>query len=347
MDRDEQAEQRFAAILAATDTRDAKLWAILELLQETLQLPADARVAEDRVELTHVDYGGDEVQGLIAEVADDDAVRSLPLAQIALLGREHGAGVVRAYTDWIRGRTADAATRAAAAVRPTEGPIELAVLAVLPRTAKCRRLDDGSDVVFRPADREQLVPGTIITVSPRNLEGRLEGDILGTSVDPSRLGLLPPPLDAVDDPPGTFALALPLAPDQVEEAGLLAEAGDPREARKLLLDLLAEEPLLLEAHAALGDLALAGLPATALCHYAVGAALGDASVPDPFDGFVPWAHPSNRGYLACLYGCGRALHRLGRNLDAQRPLQRLLALDPDDHLGAVQLLIAVGGEPRL
>lgn len=343
MDREEQAERRLTAILATTDTRDGKLWAILELLEDALQLPAAARVAGDRVEVSHVDYGGDEVQGLIAAVTDDNGTRSLPLADVAFLSREPGAGVVRAYSDWVRGRAADPGARAASAVRPTDGPIDLAVMAVLPRTARCRRLDDGSDVVYRPSDREQLVPGTIITITPRHREGRLEGEIIATSVDPSRLGLVPLALEPVDATDASFALATPPAPDHLEEAALLADGGDPREARHLLLQLLAEEPLLLDAHAALGDLALASLPATALAHYAVGAALGDASVPDPCEGLVPWEHPSNRGYLACLYGCARALHRLGREVDARRPLERLLALDPDDHLGATQLLVAVGG----
>ncbi|PKN55574.1 MAG: hypothetical protein CVU56_20745, partial [Deltaproteobacteria bacterium HGW-Deltaproteobacteria-14] len=337
MDREEQAERRLTAILATTDTRDGKLWAILQLLEDAIALPAAARVAGGRVEVTHVDYGGDEVQGLIAAVSDDSGTRSLPLAEVAFLTREPGAGVVRAYADWVRGPAADPGARAATAVRPTDGPIDLAVLAVLPRTARCRRLDDGSDVVYRPSDREQLVPGTIITVTPRHRDGRLEGPITATSVDPARLGLVPPALEPVDAAVTTYALATPPAPDQLEEAALLADAGDPREARRLLLALLAEEPLLLDVHAALGDLALASLAATALAHYAVGAALGDASVPDPCDGLVPWEQASNRGYLACLYGCARALHRLGRDVDARRPLERLLALDPDDHLGASQL----------
>ncbi|TNF30922.1 MAG: hypothetical protein EP329_13105 [Deltaproteobacteria bacterium] len=347
MGGEDQGTERLDAILASSDSRDGKLWAILTLLEEVLRLPAAARVGGDRVEVTHVDYGGDEVQGLTAEIADEAGVRSLPLAQVVFLNREPGSELVQAYTRWVRGRPADPARVAAASVRPEEGPIELVVLAVLPRTAKCRRLDDESDVVYRPSDRELLVPGTLITIHPKQREGRLEGPIESTRIDPTRLGLVPLALTPAEDDDGAFALDSPPSPEQLEEAELLADGGDPREARRLLLELLAEEPQLLEAHAALGALALTSSPETALAHYAVGAAIGDMSIPDPFEGLVPWELPGNRGYLACLYGCARALHRLGRDVDARRPLERLLALDPDDHLGGTQLLVAVGGRKQL
>jgi|GEM_PF-2095385 len=347
MTRDEDWSERFEAIVQSVEPRDAKLWSLVELLEDALDLPAAARVAGDRVEITHVDYGGDEAQGLIAAVTNDDGVRSLPLSDVVLLNREPGAELVRAYRVWVRGRPADPAARAAAAVLPDTGPIELAVLAVLPRTARCRRMDDETDVVYRFSDREMLAPGTIITIAPKHREGRLEGPVEGTRIDARRLGLVPLSLTPVDDPPAAFVLNAPETPDQIEEAELLAEAGDPREARRILLALAAEDLQRLDVHAALGGLALAGTPETALAHFAVGAALGDLSVPDPLDGLLTWDQRGNRGYLACLYGCGRALHRLGRDEDAQRPLERLLALDPDDHLGATQLLIAAGGRAPL
>lgn len=353
-------EERLAEILGGADSRDAKLWAILTVLEDVLELPAAARLAGDRVEVTHVEYGGDEVQGLIATVGGPTGSRSLPLADVMLLSREPGAGVVRAYADWVRGRTVDVAARAAsrvAAPDPTR-PTRLIVLTVSGRTAKCRELELGEDVVYRPADRVTVAPGTIITIAPKASRspdagdppaGRgalLEGEITAVEIDARLLGLEPQGLIA-DEDGVNHELPAPAredVDDVLDEADLLAAGGDPLGARRLLLEVLADHPGLIAGHRHLGELNLDGDARLALTHFAVGAAIGDLVVPEPLDGILPGERPANRPYLACLFGCARALHRLGRDGDAAVPLRRMLALDPDDHFGADQLLTAIGGQ---
>jgi len=343
MSLDAHADSRLRALLAAAGDRDAKLWALLELCDDTLALPAAARVAGERVELTHVDYGGDDAQGLTAQVRRADGDVSVPLTEVTLLQREAGAELVEAYRTWFLGRGVDVLGSAAASQSAPDDRLDLFVLAVQPRTARCRRVDDGSDLVFRPSDRERLVPGTRITVAPRFVGARLEGPVVAVTIDAAGLGLVPPAL--IEEASGDFRLDLPEPPEALEDAALLAEGGDAAGARALLLALLAEDLRHLEAHATLGDLELDGSPQLALAHYAVGAALGDLTVPAELSGALSGHVPANRAYLLCLLGCARALHRLGREAEALAPLERLLALDPDDVLGATALLVALGGTP--
>ncbi|PIE18658.1 MAG: hypothetical protein CSA66_04315 [Proteobacteria bacterium] len=256
-----------------------------------------------------------------------------------------------AYGEWIKGRRAPAAMRPPAPGSGREpsariaagGPVALAVLGVGPRAARCRRVDDGSLVAYRPADRVALAPGTVVTVKARVAAGRLEGEVIDTAVDAEALGLEPLGLvELAPGPPRRVRLA-PLAPaDALEEAARLAEFGDPEGAIALAHAALDEDLRRLDAHAILGDIALgADRVADALAHYAVGAAIGDLSVPAEGAGELPWSEADNHAYLACLYGCARALRRLGRERDAAAPLARLLALDPDDGLGASGLMRAL------
>jgi hypothetical protein len=45
-------------------------------------------------------------------------------------------------------------------------------------------------------------------------------------------------------------------------------------------------------------------------------------------GYVRWADPSNRGFLRCLVGLGRAAHDIGECDEAERIAQFLTQLDP-------------------
>ncbi len=346
-----EAQGLLDEILARSASRDAALWEALALIEEAVELPAAARVDGERVQVLHVDYDGREDQGLLAEIDEAGRRRRVALTRVRLLKREPGYALVVGYCEWARGRQAaplvasPAAAEAASTPIDDGAPLTLAVLGVGSRTARCRRVDDGSLVTYRPADRVELVPGALVTISPRAAHGRVEGEILGTSVDATALSLEPLALTETDPgPPAVYRLEALATPDALDEAAQLAEFGDLTSARVQLLAALDEDLRRLDAHRLLGDLALdAGRAEDALAHYAVGASIGDLCVAEPLDGVLPWEEPANRPYLACLRGCARALHRLGRERDGQAPLRRLLALDPDDGQGVVSLLRALGG----
>ena len=90
----------------------------------------------------------------------------------------------------------------------------------------------------------------------------------------------------------------------------------------------------LAAHAYLGALAFADWARQALGHFEVGLRIGELSLPEGFDGLLPWDLPANRHFLSCLHGYGLGLWRLGRLEEAERALERILWLNPGDDQGA-------------
>jgi tetratricopeptide (TPR) repeat protein len=123
------------------------------------------------------------------------------------------------------------------------------------------------------------------------------------------------------------------AEDPIVDAAERSATGDPDGASAILNSLLAHDLRCLDAHAHLGDLAIAAAPAHALRHYAVGAAIGALSLGESFEGVLPWALDDNRPYLRCLHGLGLCHWRLG-DVDAARAVfQRMLWLNPTDEQG--------------
>lgn len=95
----------------------------------------------------------------------------------------------------------------------------------------------------------------------------------------------------------------------------------------------------LDAHAHLGNLAFDRIAGDAIRHYEVGFRIGELSLPEGFDGVLPWGHIDNRPFLRCMHGFGLCLWRLGRFEEAHRILNRMLWLNPSDNQG-VRILIA-------
>jgi len=64
-----------------------------------------------------------------------------------------------------------------------------------------------------------------------------------------------------------------------------------------------------------------------------GFVIGELSLPEAFDGLLPWGHLDNRPYLRCLHGFGLCCWRLGRFEEAERVFERMLWLNPSDNQG--------------
>ncbi|MFT7579284.1 MAG: hypothetical protein ACI9MR_000947 [Myxococcota bacterium] len=314
--------ERFSAIVTTGDSEDATLWALQGLLEETIPLPADARVGGERVLLSRIEYEGFPEQGLVAEIIVGERKSRVPLSDVHVLRRVEGSDLVLRYRRWRQDTPAhmpSAQRKPASPTLPTmreDGPVVLAVLGVNARAARCRRISDGSNVLFRLSPQQWVAPGGLITVEAGEDGATIAGAVVLHSVDATQLDL---------------ASDAPADPETIEQALQLAEFGDPGDARDLLHQRLADDLSDVAAHAALGRIAVEDDPDRALTHFAIGAAVaehrGDLSGAD---------------YHRCLYGCGRALMRLGRSRDAWAPLEQLLSNDPDDTLGATDLLQAAG-----
>jgi hypothetical protein len=233
------------------------------------------------------------------------------------------------------------------------------------------------EITLRARRHWQVVPGEIVVVTAHkqwSYAGHpyLSGEIKSTRLDAAALGLVPLRLEekGVWDPRDEFwgeegepiaAWAKPIIgggprrefemeqilpgadpedpfTDPITESNDLKDAGNFREAYKVLMDACYADLRCLDAHAHLGNLAFDQLPKDAVRHYEVGLRIGELSLPDDFGALLPWGFVDNRPFLRCMHGYGLCLWRLGRFEDAERVFHRMLWLNPSDNQG-VRFLI--------
>ena len=130
--------------------------------------------------------------------------------------------------------------------------------------------------------------------------------------------------------------------DPVGVSNDLKDSGDTQGAYKLLMELCEADLRCLDAHAHLGNLAFGRMTweaQGAARHYEVGFRIGELSLPEGFDGVLPWGHIDNRPFLRCMHGFGLCLWRLGRFEEAHQTFNRMLWLNPSDNQG-VRFLLA-------
>lgn len=173
-------------------------------------------------------------------------------------------------------------------------PVELVVLAVKERAARCRLLGSGRVITLRAGSLYGVVAGHIVTVAP-NKHWRhaghpyLSGQIADTRIDANALGLVPLALRAarvraagVDDPgaPGgrsAFELEVP----QIQTKLAAANIDDPDVVAEKLLEA---DLRFLDAHAHLAGRLLGLSPQWAVQQYEVGVGIGQLSVGEDFGG---------------------------------------------------------------
>lgn len=112
-----------------------------------------------------------------------------------------------------------------------------------------------------------------------------------------------------------------------------AELRDRDRARELLMEALLEEPRCIDAHVHLGNERFDRHPEHALEHYAIALAIGELSLPEGFDGILPWGCLYNRPFLRALHGYGLCVWRAGDMERAEAIFERSLALNPSDNQG--------------
>jgi hypothetical protein len=252
-------------------------------------------------------------------------------------------------------------------------PVELVVLAAREKGSHCRLLGTDRVVTLRAGSPWLLVPGEIAVVKPRKYwsyagHPHLSGEILSTRLDVPALGLLPLKLrdwdtwdpdehywgeegEAVEQwakpiiargsrPAFKMEQVLPgsdptgFGSDPTREAVETWESGDHAAAERILMDLCKADLRCLDAHAHLGSFAFDHRPKDAMRHYEVGVRIGELSLPEGFDGLLPWGRIDNRPFMRCLHGYGLCLWRSERFEEAERVFERMLWLNPSDNQGA-------------
>ena len=244
-------------------------------------------------------------------------------------------------------------------------PIELIVLSVKERAARCRLLGVDATVTLRSSGLWSVVPGEIITVRPRKQwryagHRYLAGDIVGSRLDVATLGLAPLRLvpcgvwdpaeeywreeqDVVEDwvrrviagrPRPEFEMEQVLPgtdpddpdDDPITESIELKDSGNAAGARRILMALLESDLRCLDGHAHLGNLMFDVNPGQAVRHYEVGMRIGALALGEGFHGVLRWGYTDNRPFLRCMSGYGLCLWRLGRWDKAEAVFARMLSL---------------------
>ncbi len=262
----------------------------------------------------------------------------------------------------------------------TSSPLDLVVLAMRDRNARCRVLASRKKLAFRFRGTLDAVPGEIVTVRPvrqwrfeehLHLTGRVEGIRLDDEafrfhrLAVARVGKWNPAAaggGAVAGWAGGNRAVVSRRWPRAYEMQLVAPAPDPADpyadpflkatafhaegdvaaARKVLMWILGGDLRCLDAHVLLGDLARGDSPALAGRHYEVAVRLGERALRGLPDGVLLPDRPGNRSFLRCLHRYGTCLRLLDRTAEAAAVFERMLRLDPTDHRHARLLLARPG-----
>ncbi len=214
--------------------------------------------------------------------------------------------------------------------------LQLVVHRVFRRHARCRTVGavPHDRVVLRSVDVAEVVPGEIAVVAVRRRwtelgETHVTGDVVDVRFDPVALGL--EPLSLCTEDPEVSDAELEFAFASRRTAPLPDELPVDAEHAAALLEV---DLRCLAAHARLGDESFDRDPSDAIRYYEVGLRIGELSLEHLGGARLPSHHKNNLGFLRCLQGRARCMWRIGCCGVAQSGFERLLALDPDDTLGA-------------
>lgn len=376
-------DQLIDELTAEAGSDDEQIWNFQQALQKQIWLPCEGFVIGEPVTVIAFDYDGNQRRAVTAICRRADGREyEVAASEVLVHTNMKGSEYLAAYRQWMGlepyppiGR--HPVEKTAPASIDLCGKVELVVLSVTEKAARCRILGSNSTITLRAGRLWEAVPGEIATVRPRKqwncARGTyLSGVIESARIDAPALGLVPLKLEdrgtwnpserywgeegePIEEwakpiigrgPRQEFEMeqVLPGADpddpfsDPITESNDRKDSGDAEGAYKILMDLCQADLRCLDAHAHLGNLAFDRLAKDAIRHYEAGFRIGELSLGPGFDGLLPWGWIDNRPFLRCMNGFGLCLWRLGRFEEAARIFERMLWLNPSDNQG-VRFLI--------
>lgn len=373
---------------------DEQFWAFRQAFEDDVVLPVDGFVIGEPVSVIAVDYDGNERRALTARCRREDGSEYVVAASDVVLPQASaGARYIAAYRRWLNLDPYPTETRkpfrrrwqhkAAEDDIDLSKPVELVALSVKERAVRCRLLGSERVITLRASRLWEVVPGAIVTVTPRKQwryggHPYLSGEIQSTRIDVKALDLVPLRLEYMgmwdpkeeywgeeDEPIEEWARTIiaygprpmfemeqvlpgedPDDPfnDPITRSNDLKDAGEWAEAIRILMELCQADLRCLDAHSHLGNFVFHHHPQDAIRHYEVGLRIGELSMGDDFTGVLPWGLIDNRPFLRCMHGYGLCLWRLGRFDEAEHIFQQMLWLNPSDTQGVRFLTDEVKGK---
>jgi hypothetical protein len=377
-------EQIIESVTLSAHGDNEQLWAFRRLFEDEFNLPADGFVLSEPVSVTAVDYDGNARRGLTAVCRKEDGeTHVVSLADVAFAESSPGAQYVAAYRKWAGLEPFPVLSTSRRKHRASEQdidisqPVELILLNIKERAARCRIPGSERIITLRSRDVWRTVPGEFVTVravkhwrfkgSPY-LSGAVESrriDITALGLKPLRLeerGIWDPAEDywrEEDEPPAEWEeqiIRLGPRPSYEMEQVIpgndpedpfggpftrsddLKNAGDPDDAHRILMELAEADLRCLDAHYHLGNLVFDFRPQDALRHYEIGMRIGELSLGKDFRDVLLWEFVDNQPFLRCLHGYGLCLWRMGRFREAEDVIDKILRLNPPDNQCARFLL---------
>jgi hypothetical protein len=373
-------------IIAQAPGDDAVLRAFLQLLEDNVTLPADGFVIGEPILVTAFEYNDNVHRGLTARIRrEDGSDHVIGLGEVMFPGTFTGGQAIAVYRKWLGLDSFCVEDQAVSLLRrhhkatkddiDLSKPVELVILSVKERTARCRLLESNRIITLRAGMVYDALPGNIVIVNPKKQwryggHPYLSGEIESARLDVQALKLVPlgladmgiwnpeehywgeedEPMEEWEKliiargPRPMFEMEQVLPgesqkdPDPICRAVDLKHAGKKAEAREILMDLCQADLRCLDAHSHLGHLVFDYYPQKAIGHYEVGLRIGEMSMGDDFTGVLAWGFVDNRPFLRCMQGYGLCLWRLGRFEEAEHLFNRMLWLNPSDNQGARFLL---------
>ena len=186
---------------------DEQLWAFHSVFEDGIELPCDAFVIGEPVSVVEFDYDGNPRRGLVARCRrEDGSEHRVSASEVVLAEQSDGGHLIAAYRKWSGldpwpERAAPPPRRkrrhqVAAQDLDLSVPIELVVLSVKEKAARCRLVGSVRVITLRASRLWDIVPGEIAVVNPRKQwtyagYPYLSGSIESSRLDIDALGLVP------------------------------------------------------------------------------------------------------------------------------------------------------------
>ncbi len=201
--RDSELDDLIEEITTDAYREVEQLSAFRQAFEDEVAVPCEGTVIGESVQVLKFDFDGNERRGLTAMCRRADGTKHVVAAsEVVVPVGAPGGRHLAAYRKWMGlaplppGIRRTARRELAAPVPGVEGPVELVVLSVKQKAARCRRPGSDQTFTFRAGRLSDMVPGEIAVVKPEKqwtYAGNPKLAAISSSVPPDSLRVFSAP----------------------------------------------------------------------------------------------------------------------------------------------------------